>query len=87
MVGGEVHPVVAEGELANDGKMEVPDAGGVEAGVVRGPAGAERPRAPGHRVGTHPRAGGPAFPEGAQLVVPASRAWVSPSRVPMASLS
>lgn len=41
-IGGEVHPVVAEGEIADDGVVEVLDAGGVEADVVRGPAGAER---------------------------------------------
>jgi hypothetical protein len=41
-VSGEVQPVVAELELADDGMVEVLDARVVEADVVRGPAGAER---------------------------------------------
>ena len=41
-VRGEVQPVEAQAELANDGMVEVLDAGVVEADVVRGPAGAER---------------------------------------------
>src|SRR6266536_320998 len=42
VVGGEVQPVVAQAELADDGMVEVLDAGVVEAHVVRGPAAAER---------------------------------------------
>jgi hypothetical protein len=38
----EIEPVVAEGELADGGMVEVLDAGVVEADVVGGPAGAER---------------------------------------------
>jgi hypothetical protein len=40
-VRGEVESVVAEGELADFGMVEVLDAGVVEADVVRGPAGPE----------------------------------------------
>ena len=39
---GEVHAVVAQAELANDGMVEVLDAGVVEADVVGRPEGAER---------------------------------------------
>ena len=42
MICGEVQPVVAQAELADDGMVELFDAGVVEAHVVRGPAGAER---------------------------------------------
>ena len=42
MVSGEVQPVEAQRELANDGMVEVFGAGVVEADVVCGPAGAER---------------------------------------------
>src|SRR6266536_585339 len=41
-VSGEVQPVEAQAELANDGMVEVLGAGVVEADVVGGPAGAER---------------------------------------------
>jgi hypothetical protein len=37
-----VQPVVAQAEVANDGMVELLDAGVVEAHVVRGPADAER---------------------------------------------
>jgi hypothetical protein len=40
-VGGEVHAVVGEGEVADDGVVKVLGAGVVEADVVGGPAGAE----------------------------------------------
>jgi len=40
-VGGEFHAVVGEGDVADDGVVEVIDAGVVEADVVGGPAGAE----------------------------------------------
>ena len=42
VVGGEVEPVEAQAELADDGVAEVLDGRGVEAHVVRGPVGAER---------------------------------------------
>jgi hypothetical protein len=41
VVGGDVQAVEAEAELADDGMMEVLDAGGVEADIVGGPVGAE----------------------------------------------
>jgi hypothetical protein len=40
-VGGEFHAVVGEGEVADDGVVEVLAAGVVEADVVGGPAGPE----------------------------------------------
>ncbi len=40
-VGGELHAVVGEGDLADDVMVEVLGAGVVEADVVGGPAGAE----------------------------------------------
>src|SRR5438552_6353700 len=42
VVCGEVQPVKAQAELADDGMVELLDAGVVEAHVVRGPAGVER---------------------------------------------
>jgi hypothetical protein len=42
VVRGEVEPVEGEGEIADDGMVELLDAGVVEADAVRGPAGAER---------------------------------------------
>jgi len=41
-VGGEVEAVVRQVEVADDGMVELLDAGVVEADVVRGPARAER---------------------------------------------
>jgi hypothetical protein len=42
VVGGEVQSVEGQAELADNGMVEMFDAGVVEADVVRGPAGAER---------------------------------------------